>query len=231
MATTLTIGTLNKAALAIGKGKVMYATAWAGTADLVLTDLGETDGDIVFDPGETVATLKLEERYGPGVVQAYVSGANPVATIPLFMDPALRDVVTPSGDGKIGVAGRRPVALKTLVIFPLQLFFNPETDAHDAKIQYTAASGWQKSAEAAGDPDAYVALTADEESLLSMSIWIWAGYFNRPPITLRHGSPTDVGKNLESVQFVGTVPEAAEVQGIMAHIGTPDEYGIDIDPT
>jgi hypothetical protein len=232
MPTTLTIGALNKAALAIGKGKVFYSTtAWDGVTDLTLQDLGETEGDISFDPGETIATLTLPERYGPGVVKAYVSGANPVATIPLYLDPDLRDVVTPSGDGKIGVAGRRPVALKTLVIFPHELFFNSVTDKHDAKLKYTTGvTGWQKSAVAAGDPDSFVALTAAEQDLLSgFSIWIYEGYFSRAPVVLRHGDPATVGKNLESIQFTGTVPEATAVLGIMATIGPPDEYAIEID--
>lgn len=224
-----TLAQLNEDALAIGKGVILYALEWDGVADLTLTHLGDTEGDITFNSGEKLSGLKVRERYGDAYVRAYVAGADPVLTAPLFLaDPTLRSLISPSGDGVIGTDARRPVVRYTLVVFPQFLFYNDETGKNDAKIRYTTAAGWQKSAEATGDPDVFAALSADETRMLGLSLWIWSGYFERPAITYRATIPgEDDVLDIETVTFHGMRPTDEDLP--MVTVGSPLTHGIVID--
>lgn len=225
-----TLVALNEAALEIGKAVILYATEWDGTADLTLTHLGDTEGAVVFDAQEAIGRLNLPEVYGPGSVRSWVVGADPTLTAPMFLaTPALRTLLSPTGDGLIGSGARRPTVRKTLVVFPQTLYYNATTGKNDAKIRFTTALGWEKSAEASGDPDAFAALTADETRLLGLSIWIWAAYADRPTVTFE-ATVEDVVKNIEQVTFHAERPTATALDGAMVMIGDPADYNIDIDP-
>lgn len=230
MPTTLSISALNRAAMALGRGTVLMSEVWDGTGVLELEHIGETEGDIVFNANEAIRTLGAPELYADGVLQAKVNGANPIATIPIYLaDATKRDLLSPTGDGLIGLPGMRDVARKTLVIMPYELYYNAATGKHDAQLNYTSGDGWTKSAVASGEEDNFVALTTEETRLLKLGIWMYDGYFTRPPVTFRHGSTTEVARDIESCEFRAIVPEAEAVLGAMATIGPPDLYGIEID--
>lgn len=235
-----TISTLNEAALELGKGVIYYATTgevnedtglyesaeWDGTTDLELAHLGDTQGAIVFNANESVGTLKLPEHYNEGVIRAYVTGADPVLTAPIFLaHPGLRDLVSPSGDGLIGSGSRREVAYHTLVIMSEALHYDEGTRKNNATIAYTPA-GWRKITQA--DPAGRV-LTEDEERLLGMTIWVFSGYWERPPVTFE-ATVNDVVVNVEECTFHGRRPSADVLDGVMALIGLPADYDIDIQP-
>jgi hypothetical protein len=234
---TYTLSELNETALEMGKAAIMYATAtsngadkvpvkWSGTTDLHLKHLGHTEGAVRFDANDQIAGLQLPEVYGPGNVKAFVVGAEPTLTAPLFLaDPARRDMINPTGDGKIGLPGRRPVKEMTLVAFPQALFFNAATGRHDAKVQYITGTGWRKSATAGAD--SFAALTADETRLLGLSIWLWNGYWSRPSVSYE-ATVDNVVKNLEESTFTA-MPNFGVLSGVMVTTGSPLAHGIVID--
>jgi hypothetical protein len=225
----LTLKALNEAALEIGKAVILYATKWDGTTKLTMEHLGDTEGAVTFDPQEQIGALRLPEVYGPATVKAWSVGAEPILTAPLFLaDPDLREIITPTGDGIIGATARRPVAEYTLAVLPQALFYNPLTGQNNAKVEYATGTGWRKSAVATGDPDSFTALSAADQRLRDLSIWIWNGYWSRPPVTYE-ATVDDVVKNIEEATFTG-MPNMAVLGGVIATQGDPATYGIDIDP-
>jgi hypothetical protein len=223
-----TLTQLNEAALEIGKAVILYADKWSGAADLALAHLGHTEGAVTFESNDQIAGLQLPEVYGPGNVKAFVVGAAPTLTAPLFLaDPALRTIINPTGDGKIGLPGRRPVKEYTLAILPQALWYNAVTGKMDATLQYEAGTGWRKSAVAAGDPASFAALSTDETRLLGLSIWMWSGYWSRPSVTFE-ATVDNVVKNIEEATFTA-MPNANVLGGVMVTIGSPAAHGIVLD--
>lgn len=224
----ITLAALNEAALEIGKAVILYADpAWDGVSPLTLSHLGDTEGAVKFTANEQIGKLMLPEVYGDAAVDAWVTGADPVLTAPLFLaDPALRSLVSPSGDGVIGTGSRRPVARKTLVIMPQALFYDAYTGKNTASVSF-AVDSWTKTST---DPEATpTALTTDEQRLLGLSIWMWSCYPERPPVTYE-ATVNDVVKNIEEVTFHAIRPKGATasvVPGIVT-IGDPADYDIDI---
>lgn len=222
----LSISALNEAALEIGKATIYYAEEWDGISDLALAHLGDTEGVVRFNANEQIGGLKLPELYGEGNIRAYVTGADPVLTAPLFLaDPTLRDLISPSGNGLIGSGTRREVTRYTLVIMPAALHYDAATGKNDASIAYLPA-GWRKLTQ--DQPEGRV-LDTDELRLLGLSVWIFSGYWERPPVTYE-ATVNDVVKNIEECTFHGMRPTADALDGIMAIIGLPEDYGIDIQP-
>jgi hypothetical protein len=224
-----TLATLNTAALEIGKATILYAPEWNGTTDLTLTHLGDTEGAVAFTSNESIGGLRLPEHYGEGLISAFATGADPVLTAPLFLaTPALRTLIAPTADNVIGAGGRRPVVRYTVVVMPQALYYNAVTGRYDAKVRYTTASGWQKSAVASGDADVFAALATDETRLLGLSIWMWSGYWERPPVTFE-ATVEDVVKNIEEATFRALRPTAAVLLGRMVTLGSPAAHSIIID--
>jgi hypothetical protein len=223
-----TLTQLNEAALELGKGSIFYANKWDGLTDLTLTHLGDTEGAVTFSANEQIGGLQLPEVYGPGNVRAFTVGAEPSLEAPLFLaTPALRDIINPTGDGKIGSPGRRPVREYTVVVMPQALYYNSVTGRYDAKVQYVTGTGWRKSAVASGGADNFQALSADETRLLGLSIWMWNGYWSRPPVTFE-ATVENVVKNIEQATFTA-MPNYAVLGGIMVTMGSPLAHGIVID--
>lgn len=216
-----TLSALDTTALSIGKGSIFRAAEFTGAADLTLTHLGDTQGDITFNAAEKIGGLKLPEWYGDAYVRSHVIGAEPVLTAPLFLaTPALRNTVSPTGDGLIANGGRRTIVRHTLVVFPQALFWNATDSDYSATLRYTSALGWQKVI--GGTP---AALTADETRLLGLSIWLWSGFFERPPITFR-ATVDDELVDVETVTFRAMRNEAGYP---LVTIGSPITHGINID--
>jgi hypothetical protein len=222
----LTISALNEAALEIGKATIYYAAEWDGATNLTLAHLGDTEGAVSFNAQESIGGLKLPEHYNEAYIRAYVTGADPVLTAPLFLaDPTLRDLISPTGDGLIGTGTRREVTRYTLVIMPAALHYDPDTGRNTATISFDGTA-WEKVTEAA--PTGRV-LTEDEERLLGLSIFIFSGYWERPAVTYE-ATVNDVVKNIEECTFHGMRPTADALNGIIAVIGMPSYYDIDIAP-
>lgn len=184
-----------------GRGTVWYAvdeagdpTVWDGTSELNLEHLGDTEGDIVFTPNNAVATLTLPEISGGAVHDAIDTGEAPTLDIPLFLaDPDLFSIIAPRGSASAGHIRVCDVAERTIVIFPEKLF--KIAGSGDGCTYGTLAydgTSWTLDD---------VALTAAQETLLEVSLWLWRGYFNRPNTTFKGGHGDD-GKNIETVQFV-----------------------------
>jgi hypothetical protein len=193
-----------------GRGTVWYAvdeagdpTRWDGTSELLLNHLGDTEGDIVFSPNNAVATLTLPEISGGAVHDAIDTGENPTLEFPLFLaDPDLLPIVAPRGSASAGHIRVCDVAERTLVLFPEKLF-NVTGGCTYGTLSYTLAEGWKLEG---------VALTAAQETLLEISLWLWRGYFTRPNSTFKGGHGDD-GKNIETVTF-----------NCMMHASMPDGH-------
>lgn len=193
-----------------GRGTVWYAvdesgnpTRWDGTSELLLEHLGDTEGDIVFTPNNSVATLTLPEISGGAIHDAIDTGENPTLEFPLFLaDPDLLPIVAPRGSASAGHIRVCDVAERTIVVFPEKLF-NITGGCTYGTLSYTLAEGWKLEG---------VALTAAQETLLEVSLWLWRGYFTRPTSTFKGGHGDD-GKNIETVTF-----------NTMMHAGMPDGH-------
>ncbi len=211
---------LQAQARAIGRGVVFYApTAWDALTDLALTHLGDTEGDISVAMNESYVHLTTPELTGAAKHKSYVEGEDPVVTLPLYMaDPALRAIITPTGNASGGYGRRRPVVERTVVIFPEELFFDAATDSY-LPLGYTGEPGvWT----VGGAP-----LTAEQQRLLGLSMWFWRGYFSRPPVTFKHA---DAGKSLETATFQ-VMPNAALPDGERLYtLGDPSMKNINIEP-
>lgn len=189
MPPTFTLLNLATVLRQIGRGVVFYSPYWTGLADIALTHLGDTEGDIVLTPNDSFVHLTTPELTGGAKHKSYVEGSAPSLTLPIYIaDPALRAIISPTGAGSAGYSRRHPVTEYTLAVFPEELFFDAATDKLYEPLVYNA-SAWT-----AGG----VALTAAQTALLGQAVWLWRGYFARPPVTFRHG---DAGKAIETATF------------------------------
>lgn len=212
---------LQQAARTIGRAVVFRADAWSGTGSLALTHLGDTEGDITVAANESYVHATYPELTGPAKHESYVEGEDPVITIPLFVaDPAVRAILSPTGNAGGGYSRRRRVKEHTLVLFPEELFYDEATDKF-APISFTGGA-WK----VGGQP-----LTSEQERLLGLSMWFWRGFFTRPPVSFRH---TDAGKAVDSVSFQvmqAKLPAAVLPEGERLYtLGDPADAGIDIEP-
>lgn len=198
---------------AIGRASVFYGTGAyafdAGGADLALTHLGDTEGDIEIAANEAYSDLTTPELTGPAIHERYVTGESPTVTIPIYAaDAALRDILSPTGSASGGYWRQRAVTEYTLVIIPEQVFI--ESNAQVA-LGYTQAGGWTVGGNAA---------TAAQLALLDLSIWFWRGHFTKVMPMYRHG---DGGKVVQSISFQsmfnGSMPDGHRLYTV----GRPDQ--------
>lgn len=181
---------------------------------IALTHLGDTEGDITFTPNAEVAGLTLPEITGPAMHEATVTGENPVLEMPLFIaDPALLATVSPLGSASAGRIGRVAAAEHTLAIFPEELFGDSR-----AQLAYNAGA-WTLGG---------VALTAAQLALLDGALWLWRGFFNRPPRRWLGGAG-DASRNIETVSFQVMFHTGMPTGHGLYTVGDPSEAGIDIE--
>ncbi|HEY8504973.1 MAG TPA: hypothetical protein VIL46_10350 [Gemmataceae bacterium] len=221
MAVTYSLLDLTTQLRAIGRGVVFYADKWDGATNLSLTHLGDTEGEISVATNEEYTHLILPELTGQAKHASYVSGEDPVITIPLFLaDPALRAIVSPTGNASGGYQRRRPVKELTLVIFPEELFFDAANDTY-ASLTFDGTA-WKVGS---------TALTTKQQELLGLSMWFWRGYFAKPNAVFRH---EDGGKVVAEVTFQvmqSDLPIARIPDGNRLYtLGDPADAGIDIHP-
>ncbi len=205
----------------IGRGVVLYANRWDRDVPLALTHLGDTEGDISIATNPEISALTLPELSGPAAHEADYSGENPVVEIPLYLaDPDLLRIVSPTGGNSAGATRRRQVQEYTLAIIPEALFLKTNTEGAPERKQLSFAAGeWTLDA---------VPLTAEQVELLGLSMWIWRGYFNRPPRSFK-GAAGDGSKNIETVSFQamhhGVMPEG----NMLYTLGDPADKDINIE--
>lgn len=211
----------------VGRGKVFYGKAPAGgiapwtpgSGEIVMTHLGDTEGDITLDTNPEVSAMTLPEVTGPARQTAFYTGENPVLSIPLFLaDPALLPIITPTGSKHAGNSFRRRVNEYTLAILPESLFLQANADGTFTQRTVDFQAGaWHQNA---------VAFTTAQQAILDMAIWLWRGYFNRPPRRFI-GAPE--GKNIETVSFQ-VMYQPLMPEGHMLYTqGDPSDYGINLE--
>lgn len=221
MPNTFTLLDLTTQLRDIGRGVVFYASKWAGTTDLGLTHLGDTEGEMTVNVNEEYSHLTLPELTGAGKHRSYVAGEDPVISIPIYYaDPALRAIVSPTGNASGGYQRRRPVTERTLVIFPEELFYDAGPD--DAYEALSNSSGvWTVGG---------TALTDRQQDLLDLSMWFWRGYFTKAGPVFRH---EDGGKAVQTINFqvmhsdlsLSVIPDGQRLYTL----GDPLDSGINID--
>lgn len=188
MAVNYTLLDLETQLRAIGRGVVFEADKWDGATNLALTHLGDTEGEITVEVNEELSHLTLPEVTGPAKHKSYVTGEDPVVTVPIFYaDPDLRSLVSPTGNASGGYQRQRPVKEKTLVIFPEDLFLDRVTNTHKA-LTYDGTA-WKLGT---------AALTTEQTKLLGLSMWFWRGYFAKAGPVFRY---EDAGKAVQPISF------------------------------
>lgn len=213
---------LTAAVRTIGRASVFYVSAWDGTTKLqdTLTHLGDTEGEITLAPNDEYSDLELPELTGPAKHERYLSGLDPVLSLPLYLaDPDIRAILTPSGSGSAGYQRQRAVDEYTLWIVPEQLFIESNVQA---AVDFTTGVGWTVGGDAA---------TAAQEALIAQSIWAWRGHFTFAPLAFRH---EDAGKAVDTVEFhlmhsnlsTTLIPDGQR----LFTLGDPADVSIEIDP-
>jgi len=199
-----------------GRGVVFYSPRWDPEtgAPLALTHLGDTEGDIAFNPNAEVTGMTTPEVTGPAIHEADFTGENPVLEFPLFLaDPALMAIVSPKGSAHGGRNGRTKPTEYTLVVLPEALF------GEDRAALAFAAGAWTLDG---------VPLTAAQLALLDTALFLWRGFFNRPARRFL-GGVGDAKRNIESVTFQ-VMHAAAMPQGHKLYTtGDPADAAIDIE--
>ena len=217
----LTLGTLRTEDLTIGKCAAFYsAPAWDFDSNLHedLTFLGYTEGPVRLVFNETYNALTTPEYTGDAQRKAFVQGQGPVATLPLYLaKPETRAIVSPTGSASGGFRRQRPVATRSLVLIPEELFL----DLNDPDLQTELSlepngSDW----ELGGDP-----LTTAQQRLLGLSAWLWKGYFRTPELGFNH---ENAGKDVEPAEFVVMQHDDAPNGQQLFTRGDPYLSGIDI---
>lgn len=223
MANTYSLLDLNSVLRDIGRGVVFYASKWDGETPLSLTHLGDTEGEITVELNESYNHLTTPELTGEAKHKSYLIGEDPVVTIPLWLaDPALRAIVSPTGNASGGYSRPQRVTEYTLVIFPEELFRLSDGTFGQLKYDSQADPAWS-----IGGGE----LTEEQEALLGQAVWFWRGYFTKPGPVFR---AEDGGKIVIPVNFQA-MPTDLAIEYIdegdrIYTIGDPGAKGIDIDP-
>lgn len=201
-----------------GDAGVGDPTRWDFASELRLAHLADTEGDITFNPGGTVAELQLPEISGEAVHEATYTGDNPTIETPLFLaDPDLLPVCSPTGKASAGHFRVRDVDARTIVLFPEELF-KVSDDAGYATLAYSGGAFTLD-----GSP-----LSAAKQTLLSAAVWLWNCYPVRPTERFRGGHGNDA-KNIETVAWRGMMhPDAPNGERLWTR-GNPYSKGIDLE--
>jgi hypothetical protein len=199
-----------------GRGVVFRGPRWDPETGnpIVLSHLGDTEGDMTFTPNAEVAALTLPELTGPAQHEGTYTGENPTLELPLFVaDPSLLPILSPKGSAHAGRSGRTAVAEHTLVIFPEALFGESR-----AQLVHNAGA-WTLGGEA---------LTPAQLAILDLSVWLWRGYFMRPARRWLGGAG-DASKNIEQVSFMVMHHPGLPEGHKLYTTGDPNDYGIDLE--
>ena len=218
MATTYNLLDLTAQTRAIGRASVFYATgayAYAAAptgADLTLTHLGDTEGEIDITANEEYSDLTLPELTGPAIHERYVSGESPQITLPMYAaDAALRAILSPDGSAHGGNWRRRAVTEYALVIVPEEVFIESNTQAALVYTNTAGTGAWTVGGDAA---------TAAQLAILDLSIWFWRGHFTKAMPIYRF---EDGGKVVKEVTFQAMFNDSMPDGHHLYTVGRPDQ--------
>lgn len=217
----LTLGTLRTEDLTIGKCAAFYsAPAWDFASDLFaeLLFLGYTEGPTRLVFNETFNSLKTTEYTGEAERKAFVQGQGPVVTIPLFLaKPELRAIVSPTGSYHGGFRRQRPVATRSLILIPEELFLDPDDPDLQTELPLVpTGSDWLLGGSV---------LNTVQQRLLGLSAWLWKGYFRTPELGFNH---ENAGKDVEPAEFVVMHHDDAPNGQHLFTRGDPYLAGVDV---
>lgn len=155
--------------LALGRAAVFYAPDyWDGNADLALTHLGVTLGEVGPPNAEEINALRLEEITGTAQHEATVKNPDVVIEFSAIVaERTVFELLSPTGSSSAGYRRPRPVKERTLVLLPEALFVE---DDEEITVGYTSVGGWTVGGDAA---------TPAQLALIDLSLWFWRGYFLR----------------------------------------------------
>lgn len=168
---------------------------WDGTGPLRLAHLGNTLGDVEVNVDEEESRLTLEEFTGPMAHEIYYDGENVMVEMPLFAgEPRIRALVSPTGSASSGFGRQRPKRKHTLVVMPEQVMFNQSLNGGlggFGDLTWSAVDGFEVDGES---------LSAEQQRLFNMSLWIWNGAFQATGDAFSHA---DGGRRIQPVMFEG----------------------------
>lgn len=193
---------------------------WDGSTDLfdTLVHIGTTEGPVEIAINPEYSELTLPENSGPAALKRYLSGEKPTFSLGVFPNPAKLKLFSPTGTGSAGQQRRRRVVEHTLWIVAEELFLKPDpTTLVVGEVPVT----WNGTAFLKDG----LALTADEQALVDMSMVIWRADFERLVPLYKH---EDGGKSLKqinvTIQQDFTKPDGAQ---LFLVVGEADDFAID----
>lgn len=201
---------------AIGRASVFYAPGPyaynAAGADLALTHLGDTEGEIVVEFNEEYTGMTVPELTGGALHNRYISGENPRVTIPLYVaDPALLPIISPTGSASGGYQRRRAVTNRVLVLIPEEVFIEANAQTSLVGTNTAGTMAWTVGGDAA---------STRQLELLDQSIWFWGGHFEKPGLPFRH---EDGGKAVQPVIYQSILNTAMPDGHMLYTRGRPEE--------
>ena len=212
---TFTPGNLATVSRDLGRGIVFVSDYWDGSAPYAPSYVSDSLGDMEMTPNDQDNFLTADETTGLAPIKAYQQGEAPVVTIPFYVgDKTILETISPTGSASGGWMMQQPVAEKTAVIFPEQLFRKPDNTR--GTLTWTGTE-WQLSG---------VALNAAQLALLDQSRWLWRLFFRKPTIGYRHGNG---GRSVFPTEGVLMIDFSKPDGHLLYTVGDPADYGIDLD--
>lgn len=202
---------IGRAAVFYGTGPYAYVASPTG-ADLSLTHLGDTEGEITIEWGEEYTGMTTPELTGGALHNRYVAGENPRVTIPLYVaDPDLLAIISPTGSASGGYQRRRAVTNRVLVLIPEEVFIESNAQVDLVATNTAGTMAWTIGGDAA---------TPTQLDLLRQSIWFWGGHFEKPGAAFRH---EDGGKAVQPVVYQSILNTAMPDGHMLYTRGLPEE--------
>jgi hypothetical protein len=216
----LQLADLDSQVFSIGKAAVFYGPAWDFDSDLhaAMAFLGFTEGEVTATFNETYNSLTLPEYTGDAPHKQFVQGEAPEIELPMFAaDPAIRQILSPTGSGSGGRKRQQPVREYTVALIPEELFLDlSDPDLQDDLALVPTGSAWELGGEA---------LTNAQQDLLEQGAWFWRVRFSKPDLLYQH---EDGGKVVVPVTGSVLYQVAAPNGHRLYTLGDPYDAGIDI---
>jgi hypothetical protein len=205
----------------IGRCAVLgVSPAWDGSTPLfdALTHYGTVDGTVEIAANPEYSELTIEST-GPAALIRYLRGERPTFTLGVYPNPDNVAVFSPTGKGSAGQSLQRLAKTHTLWLVPEQLFITYDANGNGtyATITYNGTAFLKDG----------VALTADEQTLVDLSVICWRVDFSR--LTPRY-SVEDGGKSLTNVD-VTVQQDLTQPEGCQLYlmVGEAADFSVDFD--
>jgi len=193
---------------------------WDESGDLfaLMTHIGTTEGEVNPEMNPEYSELTLPETSGPAALKRYLAGERPSFTVGVFPDPDKLRLFSPTGTGSAGQVFRRRVKEYTLWIVAQELFLKPDAVTGivgAVPVTYNGVNFLK-----AGLP-----LTAEEQSLIDLSMLCWRADFERVTPRYQHD---EGGKSLKeitvTIQQDFTKPDGCQ---LFLVVGEAVDFGVD----